>query len=51
MTERAAFRSIMQLGGTLYDLTKGDVSKPESAIENAEAVGLAVVDLLKNAGE
>jgi chromosome partitioning protein len=47
MVERAAFRAIMQIGGTIYDLGPGDVANPEAAIENAEAVAAAVVDYLK----
>ena len=46
LTERAAFRAIMQLGGTLYDLTPEEVSRPEAAIENAEAFGRAVLSVL-----
>lgn len=49
MTERAAFRTIMQLGGTIYDLTTAEVSKPEAAIENAEAFARAVAELLATA--
>ena len=47
MTERAAFRAIFQLGGTLYDLTRADANKPEAAIENAEAVTRALTEQLK----
>jgi len=47
MVERAAYRAIMQLGGTIYDLSSSDVSKPEAAVENAESVAKAVVDYLK----
>lgn len=46
LTERAAFRAIMQLGGTLYDLTPAEVSRPEAAIENAEAFGRAVMAVI-----
>lgn len=48
LTERAAFRAIMQLGGTIYDLTEGEASKPDVAIENAEAFARAVTLLLAN---
>lgn len=48
LTERAAFRAIMQLGGTLYDLTPKEASKPEAAIENAEAFARAVTQMLMN---
>lgn len=47
MTERAAFRAIFQLGGTIYDLTRADANKPEAAIENAEAVARALTEQLK----
>lgn len=47
MVERAAFRSIMQLGGTIYDLTASDVTKPEAAIENAEAVTGAIIEHIR----
>jgi chromosome partitioning protein len=47
MVERAAFRAIMQVGGTIYQLTKNDVSKPENAIVNAEAVAEELAALLK----
>ena len=46
LTERAAFRAIMQLGGTLYDLSSDEVSRPEAAIENAEAFGRAILTVL-----
>lgn len=46
LTERAAFRAIMQLGGTIYDLTAGEASNPEAAIENAEAFARAITQLL-----
>lgn len=52
LTERAAFRAIMQLGGTIYDLTESEASKPDAAIENAEAFARAVTLLLADhAGE
>ena len=47
VTERAAFRAIMQIGGTIYSLTKDDVSKPEAAVENAEAVAAELIDVMK----
>lgn len=37
LTERAAFRATVQLGGTIYNLTPDEASRPEAAIENAEA--------------
>lgn len=48
MVERAAFRSIMQLGGTIYDLTKSDVTNPEAAVENAEAVAASIIAHIRN---
>ncbi len=42
LVERAAFRAIIQLGGTIYDLTPAEVSNPQAAIRNAEALGLAL---------
>lgn len=52
LTERAAFRAVMQLGGTIYDLTACEAANPEAAIENAEAYARAVTLLLANdAGE
>jgi chromosome partitioning protein len=51
MTQRAAFRAIAQLGGTIYQLTAADVSNPAAAIENAEAVARAIVDQLRTQRE
>lgn len=45
LTERAAFRTIMQLGGTIYDLTPAEVSNSGAAIENAEAYAREVIRL------
>lgn len=47
VAERAAFSAIFQLGGTIYDLSKEDVSKPDAAIENAEAVAKSVFDIIQ----
>lgn len=47
MTERAAFRAVMQLGGTIYDLSPKEASNPAAAIENAEAFARSVVEVLK----
>lgn len=46
MVERAAFRAMMQLGGTLYDLRPSEVNNPAAAIENAEALAKAVVQFM-----
>lgn len=47
LMERSAYRSIFQLGGSLYDLTDKEVSKPKNAIENAEAYAQSIVRLLE----
>lgn len=47
--ERAAFRSIFQVGMTLQELTPAVVSRPEIAVENALAVAQELIDRL--AGE
>ena len=47
LTERAAFRAMMQLGGTIYDLTQMEAHNPEAAVENAEAVTAAVIETIK----
>ncbi|SDG58228.1 ParA family protein [Thalassobaculum litoreum] len=47
--ERAAFRSIFQVGMTLQELTPAIVSRPEVAVENALAVAQELIDRL--AGE
>lgn len=47
LTERAAFRAIMQLGGTIYDLTAGEAANPDAAIENAEAFARSITRLLE----
>lgn len=47
MVERAAFRTIMQLGGSIYDLTAQEANNPEAAIENAEHVTAAIAETMK----
>jgi len=47
MIERASFRAMVQLGGTLYDLTKEEVNNPQAAIVNAEALAKSVVTFIK----
>ena len=47
MIERAAFSAIFQLGGTIFDLTREDVSNPQAALETAKALGSAVIETLK----
>ena len=46
LVERSAFRTIFQLGGSIYDLTNKETSKPERAVENAEALANSVVEML-----
>ena len=48
MVERAAFSAIFQIGGTIFDLTKDDVSNPEAAQRDAQALATAVVETLKD---
>ena len=43
IVERAAFSSIFQLGGTIYQLGKDDVAAPEKAVANAQALANAVL--------
>lgn len=47
LKEMAAFSAMFQIGGTIFDLTKEDVSNPQSAIDNAKALAIAVTDTLK----
>ncbi len=47
MIERAAFRAMIQLGGTLYDLKQNEVHNPQAAIDNAEALAQSVVTFIK----
>jgi chromosome partitioning protein len=47
MVERAAFRAMIQLGGTLYDLSPAEVNNPQAAIQNAEALAKSVVAFIK----
>ncbi len=47
MVERDAFKALFSFGGTLYDLTAAEVSSPEKAIANAEALAQAVIDHLR----
>ncbi|MEO1109813.1 MAG: ParA family protein [Pseudomonadota bacterium] len=47
MMERAAYSAIFQLGGTIFDLSKDDVSNPRAAQEDAQALASAVVNTLK----
>ena len=47
ITERAAFSAIFQVGGTIFDLTREDVSNPFGAMENAKAFASEVITTLK----
>lgn len=46
LMERSAFRTIFQLGGSIYDLTDKETSNPQKAIENAEAFANSIVEML-----
>lgn len=46
LMDRSAFRTIFQLGGSIYDLTDKEVSNPKKAITNAEAYAQSVTELL-----
>lgn len=47
MVERAAFSAIFQLGGTIFSLSKDDVSNPLAAQQNAKEVAAAVIEAIK----
>lgn len=50
LTERAAFRAMLQTGDTLYTLDERLVTKPAAAIENAEALVDALIhDFIREA--
>ena len=38
---------MMQFGGTIYDLSQAEAHNPAAAIENAEAVTAAVINIIK----
>jgi len=46
LMDRSAYRTIFQLGGSIYDLTEKEVSNPQKAITNAEAYAQSVTELL-----
>lgn len=50
MVERDAFKALFTYGGTLYDLSDEEVSNPQKAIDNAEALVKAVLNHLKGLG-
>ena len=47
LIDRAAFRALFSLGGTLHDLEAGDVSGLDAARDNAGDFAQAVIDALK----
>jgi len=47
LTDRAAFRAMMQSGDTLYTFKAGDVHNPIAAIDNAEALVTHIQQQLK----
>ena len=46
LVERSAYRTIFQIGGSIYDLSEKETSNPKKAIENAEAFTDKIVKLL-----
>ena len=49
LPERAAYSAIFQLGGSIYDLTRSDVTAPEKAIAAAQELATAVTQELTRA--
>ena len=47
LVERAAYKDILDFGGTLSDLSSSKVSNLEKAIINARAYTAEIVNLLK----
>src|SRR5690606_2337071 len=47
LIDRAAYRALFSLGGTLHELEKADVSGLESARENAREFAQAVINTLR----
>ena len=47
--DRDAYRAIFSFGGTIYQLTSDEVSKPENAVQNADDVAQSVVDYIRRA--
>lgn len=46
LIDRSAYRTIFQLGGSIYDLTSKETNNPKKATNNAEAFARCVTDLL-----
>lgn len=46
LIDRSAYRTIFQLGGSIYDLTSKETNNPKKATDNAEAFAGCVTDLL-----
>lgn len=51
LPERAAYSAMFQLGGTIFDLTDADVSKPAAAVADAKQLAMAVVGVLRDQEE
>ena len=51
LMERAAFSAIFQVGGTIFDLDKTDVTNPKAAQEDAQDLAKAVIETLKDLEE
>lgn len=50
LIDRAAYRTLFSLGGTLHDLEKADVSGLETAKENARDYAQAVINVIRGGG-
>lgn len=51
LPDRAAYSAMFQIGGTIFDLTAADVSKPEAAVADAKQLAIAVVSVLREQEE
>lgn len=51
LIDRAAYRSLFSLGGTLHELETADVSGLETAKENAREYAQAVIDVIRGGQE
>lgn len=50
LAERSAYRTIFQIGGSLYDLTDAEVASPEKAVVNAETYVQVLIDQFRRVG-
>lgn len=50
LMDRSAYRTVFQIGGSIYDLTQKETSNPKKATDNAEAFTKCVTDLLRKKG-